>query len=139
MNRYKLKWNLTEPLIFISKNFITSLIYKLILANAQDPNPVCSDCVSLLNDLKSELQDKTVQEQVIVLVEQICSQLGTYQAICKAYVDSQLPSILNQLAGDIDGKTICTEIKLCNAAELAAYKPNILKDMMIKAFLKKAL
>lgn len=104
-----------------------------------DPSQFCNDCISLCNDLKSELQDKTVQEQVVTLAEQICAQVGQYQALCKSFVEAQLPTLLNELAGEIDGKQICTSLKLCSATQVSDYKPNFLKDMMIKAFLKRAL
>ncbi|CAB3995678.1 hypothetical protein BSL78_18317 [Paramuricea clavata] len=77
----------------------------------------CNDCKLVFAEIKDLLEDKSMQQEIISLVETLCTELGSFADQCKTYVDAYLPLILEELATLDDPTTLCTELGLCNSTK----------------------
>ncbi|KAK7113801.1 prosaposin-like [Littorina saxatilis] len=90
-----------------------------IMAKRQKSSVGCDVCQNIAKDVQSALRDATFQKDIMTAVEdKVCplfpGDLGTQ---CKSYVSEYGPVVFQILVAELDPKTICQTIGVCNATK----------------------
>lgn len=81
-----------------------------------DANKVCTDCKTLLKDLRDTLTSKSTEKQVEKYLENyICASLGSLSDMCNKEVESYVPLVMSMLQAQIDPDMICEALCLCQS------------------------
>lgn len=76
----------------------------------------CDLCKSLVQYVEKLLEDKTVDDQIAALVEQLCTTFPSpYDSLCKTTVEQYLPLIIQWIDQGLQSSDICLTIGLCQA------------------------
>lgn len=74
----------------------------------------CELCKDLVTQIDEFLRDKMTQDKIKYELETVvCAELGSFEALCKQYVDRYLPKIFELLENELDPTTVCETISLC--------------------------
>merc|ERR1712080_386058 len=84
---------------------------------AQEPNHL-KLCTDIITDLDDFITSDTTEAEIVAFVEQLCSAIGALipglEATCNAFVEANLPSIIDGIAEqNLDPTTICTMLTMC--------------------------
>lgn len=81
-----------------------------------DPSKVCTDCKTLIKDLRDSLTSKSTEKQVEKYLENyICANLGSLSDMCNKEVESYVPLVMSMLQAQIDPDMICQALCLCQS------------------------
>ncbi|XP_072165245.1 prosaposin-like [Diadema setosum] len=83
--------------------------------HSKAPGDTCSDCEAFIKDIDGLLTNTTVQHIIIEELDAFCSQLGSFAAQCKSYVDDFAPLVFSELATLLDPQTVCQGIGFCSS------------------------
>lgn len=83
-----------------------------------NPEPVCADCKKFMTDIKNLITDKTTEDEFEQMLEQqLCSQMGELEDMCKTLVKTYTPEIFQMLAQSIEPNMICQALGFCEATQ----------------------
>ncbi|XP_047207356.1 prosaposin isoform X1 [Girardinichthys multiradiatus] len=83
-------------------------------------SPTCAICEFVMKQLESMLEDHTTEEEVVQVVEKVCTFLpSSVSAQCKDLIETYGQAIIELLVQQADPKTVCTVLGLCNDASRA--------------------
>nr|XP_057915091.1 prosaposin [Doryrhamphus excisus] len=86
-------------------------------------SPTCAICEFVMKQLEAMLEDQTTEEEVIKAVERVCTYLpSSLTGQCKDLIETYGQAIIELLVQQVDPKTVCTVLALCNDAK-RAYVP----------------
>ncbi|XP_026165015.1 prosaposin isoform X1 [Mastacembelus armatus] len=89
------------------------------MVRVQD-SPQCAICEFVMKQLESMLEDQKTEEEVIQAVEKVCTLLpSSLNAQCKDLIETYGQAIIELLVQEVDPKTVCTMLALCNDASRA--------------------
>lgn len=78
-------------------------------------SPTCTICEYVMKQLESMVQQHSTEEEIIHAVEQVCSILpSSLSSQCKDLVETYGQAIIDLLVQEVDPKTVCTVLGLCN-------------------------
>ncbi|KAJ8022464.1 Prosaposin [Holothuria leucospilota] len=78
-----------------------------------EPGDICTDCKNFVKDFDAVLNNYTVQEKLLKDLLVLCKFIPTYQSECEQYLPQYGGLVFEVIAGLLNPKTICKDIKLC--------------------------
>ncbi|XP_072050756.1 uncharacterized protein [Amphiura filiformis] len=81
----------------------------------------CSDCQAFFKDVQAMLQNSTVQNQILMELEQVCSVLGQYESECKSLLQQYGPLAFNLIVSQLNPTTVCGGIGFCESTNMHAF------------------
>ncbi|VDQ01009.1 unnamed protein product [Trichobilharzia regenti] len=85
--------------------------------------PTCPECLNVLNQFKTGIQDSTIQERLKKLLdEKVCAHMGFFSAACREAVEYNFDQILSGVS-QVDAKELCSLFGMCSNEEI-----NLLSD-----------
>jgi len=104
------------------------------VASRVSADDTCTTCEEVLNTAKLFLNNNSTEQQIeSVLEDDVCTQLGSFSAMCKEIIEQYMPKLWKQFMDGFDPKTLCGDLGLCNttvtieAPQLSVVKPIQLK------------
>ncbi|XP_046845570.1 prosaposin-like [Xenia sp. Carnegie-2017] len=85
-----------------------------IVALASFEGKYCNYCRSAVGELETILSDKSVQQDVINLVDTLCIELGSFAPVCKYFVDAYLPLFLEKLDSFMKSAMLCSKLGIAS-------------------------
>ncbi|XP_039275952.1 uncharacterized protein LOC111050095 [Nilaparvata lugens] len=82
----------------------------------------CDFCVAVVQHLRDIVIANTTKAEFHKVLNGLCNQLGNYRQECSEMVDQYFEIIYMFLTEELDGKELCTEIRIC---------PKISKDLPV--------
>lgn len=80
----------------------------------------CQVCESIINYLDQDLLSEAVEKQLQGYFSEACNQVipaGQDQQVCDQIINQYFPEIWAKIVGFLNGQEICTDMKMCSAAE----------------------
>ncbi|CAH8850834.1 unnamed protein product [Trichobilharzia szidati] len=85
--------------------------------------PTCPECLNVLNQFKTGIEDSTIQERLKKLLdEKVCAHMGFFSAACREAVEYNFDQILSGVS-QVDAKELCSLFGMCSNEEI-----NLLSD-----------
>ncbi|KAF6207702.1 hypothetical protein GE061_016150 [Apolygus lucorum] len=75
----------------------------------------CEFCEQLVKHLRDILIANTTEEEFKMVLEGICK-MSKFKDDCEPLIDQYYEAVYNFLVKELDGKALCTQIKICNAS-----------------------
>ncbi|XP_023819351.1 prosaposin isoform X2 [Oryzias latipes] len=83
-------------------------------------SPQCAICEFVMKQVEAMLTDETTEEEVIQAVQKVCYLVpSSLTAQCKDLIETYGEAIIELLVQEVDPKTVCTMLALCNDASRA--------------------
>uniref|UniRef100_A0A8C7YZF8 Prosaposin n=1 Tax=Oryzias sinensis TaxID=183150 RepID=A0A8C7YZF8_9TELE len=87
-------------------------------------SPQCAICEFVMKQVEAMLTDETTEEEVIQAVQKVCYLVpSSLTAQCKDLIETYGQAIIELLVQEVDPKTVCTMLALCNDASLTLDRP----------------
>lgn len=88
-----------------------------IMAKHQRSQMTCDLCQSIAKDVQDALRDTSVQKDIVSALENnVCTLLpANLVSQCKSYVEGYAPFVFQILVSELDPKTLCQSLGLCNS------------------------
>ncbi|CAH8291736.1 unnamed protein product, partial [Schistosoma turkestanicum] len=78
-------------------------------------NPTCPDCVSVLNQFKTGVENPAIQQRLKTLIEEkLCSHMGFFAAACKEAIQYNFDEIINGMK-EVEPKEVCALFGMCTS------------------------
>ncbi|XP_024153214.1 prosaposin isoform X1 [Oryzias melastigma] len=78
-------------------------------------SPQCAICEFVMKQVESMLTDQTTEEEVVQAVQKVCYLVpSSLTAQCKDLIETYGQAIIELLVQEVDPKTVCTMLGLCN-------------------------
>jgi saposin len=77
-------------------------------------NDECSTCKAVVSAVDAALETNSTQTAIINEIEKICADLGPLASACENWVQTEGPTLIDDLAQKLDPTTVCTDLKLCS-------------------------
>nr|ALS04661.1 putative proactivator polypeptide [Pseudodiaptomus poplesia] len=100
--------------------FLLSCLFAAAVANNSDARNelTCEICVDIVTDIDNWITSDSTEDEIVHNVEQLCVTLGSlisgFEAICKAFIEAQLPNIIEGIVeNNLNPLEVCTNIGVC--------------------------
>ncbi|XP_032357084.1 antimicrobial peptide NK-lysin [Etheostoma spectabile] len=78
---------------------------------------VCWVCNWALKKVKKQAGRNATMEKLTSMLNSICDQIGLLKSLCRKFVKSHLPELIEELTTTDDVKTICVNAGACKSKE----------------------
>ncbi|XP_065054357.1 prosaposin-like [Rhopilema esculentum] len=96
-----------------AKSLLVSLERKV---ESKKVGTYCDTCKVVVGYVDSLMKDKKTEAEIVSLVEQLCSYLGTYKEECDSLVAAYLPEIMQLLSQELSPDFVCKSLGMCGNA-----------------------
>lgn len=79
----------------------------------------CATCKESVQSVKTMLDEKALQDQILSYFQQFCPLLGSVAMECKLLVQMYLPTALKTIISEIDPEQVCEMVYVCPKSEHA--------------------
>jgi len=102
------------------KKLALLLIRKHLLSSGLSPRVndiACEECIFAVTELKSLLQDPSIQGQVKSFLTGVCAKMGSMRDECTQLLDQYLPLVFTEIEALLDNpRAVCTDAGMCSGA-----------------------
>jgi saposin len=97
-------------------------INRLTTGSRQRGGALCDECKFAVTELETLLKQKTIQDELKVMLEQLCNYLGNYKDECVTLIDTYFPMLIQELLALLGSpEQVCAELGLCNTRTLTVH------------------
>jgi len=95
---------------------VFSLLFLLaFLTSPSKAQDDCSYCIQLINAIEAWVASGNTEEEIIYLVETVCTLVPTFETPCDAIVEQGAPLVIDWIQNNENGTVICKRLGLCNS------------------------
>nr|XP_006811583.1 PREDICTED: prosaposin-like [Saccoglossus kowalevskii] len=76
---------------------------------------LCTECKTVITEAKQALADNKTREEILEVLEQLCQQLGPFEAECDDFMKQYIPQLLDLLEAQLDPEVICQALGFCSS------------------------